>query len=384
MEGGVEPTKEFYVDDPEARFTFSNLPTGNNESMQEPLHYSRAAGLNVEALLSTLLDSTRGGVMLWDEEGPLLLANRRAGELLGYSQTSELEELNCWTLDSWERHGILPAARRVLAGEARKEELLIPAGTAQLGSVLWLAIEIVSVAYAEGKVGLLTLINDRTEEKEAKAILDNVTQHIDEVVWVRSRERTLYVSPGYQRIWQRTPDSLYENPDSFVESIHPEDREALLGGLGEGNFEGTYRILRPDGSSRSIRARHSLIPGEGVGGERYVGVARDVTEETGRSPEGELKERLLSAAAAATAELLVAKELNIGVQRGLTLLGEATGVDRVYLFENSYDEQGNGYCSQRFEWNSGAKEPQIDNRDLQDLPFAEIPELIDAIRTNDA
>jgi rsbT co-antagonist protein RsbR len=58
------------------------------------------------------------------------------------------------------------------------------------------------------------------------------------------------------------------------------------------------------------------------------------------------------------------------VTTALGLIGLATGVSRVYIFENSRDAAGNLLMSQRYEWVSGNIEPQLDNPELQDLPYS--------------
>ncbi len=85
------------------------------------------------------------------------------------------------------------------------------------------------------------------------------------------------------------------------------------------------------------------------------------------------KEKMLAAAAAATNELLIKRDIIQGITTGLTLLGEATEVDRVYLFKNGVDpETGNKVTSQKFEWTSDTAEPQIDNPNLQDIPYEDV------------
>ncbi len=59
------------------------------------------------------------------------------------------------------------------------------------------------------------------------------------------------------------------------------------------------------------------------------------------------------------------------VTTALGLMGLATGVSRVYIFENNQDASGNLCMSQRYEWVSGNVEPQQDNPDLQVLPYNE-------------
>jgi signal transduction histidine kinase/ActR/RegA family two-component response regulator len=66
------------------------------------------------------------------------------------------------------------------------------------------------------------------------------------------------------------------------------------------------------------------------------------------------------------------------------LLGEATNVDRVYIFQNNFDAQGNPLrtSSQRIEWNSGVSEPQIDNPELMNIPFEIINDFITPLENN--
>jgi len=53
----------------------------------------------------------------------------------------------------------------------------------------------------------------------------------------------------------------------------------------------------------------------------------------------------------------------------LASLGEATGVSRVYIFENHRGPKGELLTSQRYEWTAPDAAPQIDNPDLQNFPY---------------
>ena len=55
----------------------------------------------------------------------------------------------------------------------------------------------------------------------------------------------------------------------------------------------------------------------------------------------------------------------------LARLGEATGVSRVYIFENHQGPNGELLTSQRYEWAAPDATPQIDNPDLQNFPFVQ-------------
>jgi PAS domain S-box-containing protein len=118
---------------------------------------------------------------------------------------------------------------------------------------------------------------------ESEARFREIAEKIREVFWVTdpAKTRMLYVSPAYEEIWGRTCASLYENPMSFLEAIHPDDREGVLARMARqtsGEYDEVYRILRPDGALRWIHDR--AFPVDGPGGEpvRIVGSAQDITE----------------------------------------------------------------------------------------------------------
>lgn len=79
-------------------------------------------------------------------------------------------------------------------------------------------------------------------------------------------------------------------------------------------------------------------------------------------------EKMLTSIAFATKELLSNQHFPTATQKAMALLGDGAGVDRAYLFENFHDEDGNIFCSQRYEWSALGVPPEIDNPDLQGLP----------------
>ncbi len=67
----------------------------------------------------------------------------------------------------------------------------------------------------------------------------------------------------------------------------------------------------------------------------------------------------------------------------MEMIGEAVQADRVYYFENRYDPiTGEGFTSQKLEWCREGISPQMDSEDLQELPFNEVPELVNQMIQN--
>jgi PAS domain S-box-containing protein len=110
-----------------------------------------------------------------------------------------------------------------------------------------------------------------------------VTNTIDEVFWMTDprKDQMLFISQAYERIWGRTCKSVIEQPLSFIESIHPEDREAVIAAFPkqkEGSYDIEYRIVRSDGGIRWIRDKAFPVRNESDEIYRVVGVAQDITE----------------------------------------------------------------------------------------------------------
>jgi PAS domain S-box-containing protein len=128
----------------------------------------------------------------------------------------------------------------------------------------------------------------RTEQDllETKERFQQLADSIREVFWISSTDKSsmLYVSPAYEEIWGRSCASLYADPRSWLDAIHPADRERVTKAAHQqqarGEYAEEYRILRSDGSTRWIRDR--AFPVLDAAGQIYriAGVAEDITERT--------------------------------------------------------------------------------------------------------
>jgi len=90
------------------------------------------------------------------------------------------------------------------------------------------------------------------------------------VFWMSTPDldEVLYVSPAYEQVWGRSVASLRADPRSFLDAIHPEDRDRVAQTIRhkrQTGFDLLYRIVRPDGALRWIRDRR--FPVENDAGE---------------------------------------------------------------------------------------------------------------------
>jgi len=125
-------------------------------------------------------------------------------------------------------------------------------------------------------------------EKRFRIIVENLSDIA--VTWMSTPgiEEMLYVNKGYEIIWGRSRESLYGSPQSFIELIHPEDKQRVLAHLKEhsmGNWDIDYRIIRDDGQLRNIHDTGKGVFNNQLELEFLVGTAVDITVQHDRRAE---------------------------------------------------------------------------------------------------
>lgn len=146
-----------------------------------------------------------------------------------------------------------------------------------------------------GKIYAVQVIgHDITERKFAERSLmeseekfRQMAENIEEVFYIidKKMNKIVYISPAYEKVWGRTCQSLYTNPKSWIDSIHPEDKKDAVHTIFNQSEEVhtigkgiNYRIILPNGDIRWIWSR--AFPVKGISGEIYriAGIAMDITE----------------------------------------------------------------------------------------------------------
>ena len=120
--------------------------------------------------------------------------------------------------------------------------------------------------------------------REGEAQFRELMAHLQQVFWIKNAEddAVLYISPAYEAIGGRTCQSLYDDFRTFLDAVHPEDRERVAGAIAgqreTGGYEEEYRLVRPDGALRWIWARSYPVRDEQGRVIRFAGIAEDITE----------------------------------------------------------------------------------------------------------
>ncbi len=138
--------------------------------------------------------------------------------------------------------------------------------------------------------GAVVMHLDVTAERQSVNALETselrfrqMADHISDVFFLQNLDGTeiYYVSPAYEHIWGRSCESLYANPRSWADALHPDDLQYAITQVSEdGNaeFGHEYRIIRPDGEIRWIHVREFVILDAAGEPYRIAGVCTDITQ----------------------------------------------------------------------------------------------------------
>jgi PAS domain S-box-containing protein len=291
-----------------------------------------------------IFDGVQDAITVHDPEtGEVVDANAAAHDLFGYGQ-GELTGLGVGDLSASDQGFTEERGRAVIhevmeTGEAATLEWL--SETAD-GEHRWLEVK-GTPAEVGGAPVYVSMIRDVTERKRTERHLQRIADRVDEVVYMASADMTAvdYVSPGYEDIWGHPVEQLYEEPFSFVDGIHPEDRESyrdgmerMLSDVERGDprerYEFEYRVERPDGEVRWVEAAAYPLRGPSGGVDRIVGTIRDVTQR-------ERRRRTLSSFHDATRELTEAASREAASSRAVEAAEELLDLPfvGVHLYEES-------------------------------------------------
>ncbi len=145
---------------------------------------------------------------------------------------------------------------------------------------------VIVVAAAFGTVILLGtgfLVRALGQHRESEERFQQMASNIREIFWMidAQTKRALCVNEAYETITGRSCQSLMDNPTSYEDLIHPEDREHVLAKLEEatqtGQFDERFRILCTHGEVRWVKVYGFPVRDRSGKILRLVGTAQEIT-----------------------------------------------------------------------------------------------------------
>jgi PAS domain S-box-containing protein len=231
------------------------------------------------------------GICVTGLDDCLIQVNAAFCQMLGYSEQELLETTWRDLTHPDDREATLQRRKQLqcepgLCLEVEKRYLH------RTGKVVWTSIRTMLVQGSDGGPSYFVVhVENITERKRANEALRNsedkfreLAENIHEVFWMMSpaADEILFISPAYEQVWGRSCASLYQNPMSWAEAIHPDDQERahfLFAKRMRGELvDSEYRIRTPDGREKWVRDRAFPIRDQAGQVIRVVGLAEDITE----------------------------------------------------------------------------------------------------------
>lgn len=233
----------------------------------------------------SIFDYAPDGIYLFNSEGDFLMVNNYFCKMLGYTRT-ELLQMNI-------RDTYLDSELELVT--ERIKELSIQ-HTASVDRSMKRCDGTSIYAHINLKMTddgcIQGIVRTDLSQKDIWEQLDineerfrQITEHIRDVFFLIDLKTGyfLYISPAYEKIWDQDISNLFADPVSWMNSIHPEDRDRVMPlyqqHLTTGLVDTRYRILLKDGSIRWIHARTFPIYNKKNELYRSAGVAEDITEQ---------------------------------------------------------------------------------------------------------
>ncbi|MDP9362675.1 MAG: PAS domain-containing protein, partial [Chloroflexota bacterium] len=216
-------------------------------------------------------------------------------DLLGYSQAEWLADPALWAkrLHPDDRPAVFAAYERAERGGVpyHGEYRLLARG----GRVVWVRDDAVLLRDAAGRPrGWQGVMLDVTDCREAEARLREaevrykaLVESLPAIVSTQPADggalTSTYVSPQVETILGYSPDEILTSPVSWIDRVHPDDRERVRAELARVNatgepFRAEYRRRTRDGRWVWLRDEAVLVPGANGHPGYWLSVQFDVTE----------------------------------------------------------------------------------------------------------
>ena len=223
-------------------------------------------------------------------------------------------------------------------------------------------------------IATTTRIELERKREEEQAFLRNVLDTSPSFIFVKDSEgKYLLCNEAFAHFFGTTVAQVTGSYGAdflphphLIEKYQREDRTIIE--TGHEHILPPEQVIDQSGTMRWVQTVKRPITNPGGGQSHILGVITDITDVTLAAESLRANDRLLLTLAEAANALLTETDLESAIAHVLTMIGEATEVDRAYLFTfRETSEQL--YASQLHEWTRRGITSQIDNDALQNLPL---------------
>lgn len=230
-----------------------------------------------------LIEQASDGIFILLDSGRIESVNSTACQMLGYRRKELLSKNIRELIPEQDLEKVPLRIKEVLSG---KKVVIERRFRHKSGKFLY--VEVSAKKVEHGK--LQTIVRDLTERRKAEEELIRSRERLSEAQsighignWEWNLEtNTLFWSEEIYRIFGLSPRRFGANYEAFLNAVHPEDREYVKRSVQESLYGKPYRIehriIRPDGTVKTVYESGKVDYGESGEPLRMVGIVQDVTE----------------------------------------------------------------------------------------------------------
>lgn len=247
------------------------------------------------------------------------------------------------------------------------------------GHIAWHEIHGQPNRSSDGSTVWNCIVLDISSEYQAKIIAESAQRISQFGVWelcnIGQSDQSLILDDTVYGLLETNQTKI--SPAKILSLIENGDRAILLSKINTSMQTGEVKKFDFSFTSFQDRTRYCRITiqadlekGECV---KLYGSAQDITDI--KTAENELKKQkeFIGTLTYLSNVLLQATDMNEAINICLEFSGNRVNADRVYYFENHIEQEtGDLLCSQRYEWLKDHTSSQINNSELQNIPYDSI------------
>ena len=254
------------------------------------------------------------------------------------------------------------------------------------GSLRWQDGYGTPIKLVDGSILWDSIILDITEKKEIEKLLEQASDLAKIGSWevdLQKNDNEMYWSEMTREILE-VEDEENASLQRMLEFYEPQSQQKAQDAVDNvlengGSFDLELLINTAKGRKKWIRSIGEVEYNDGEA-VRIYGSYQDIHARKKIEEKLKDKTRHLEVISKLNSALLNYEDWFKAIDENLEIIGRAVEADRAYYFENHYDpETGEGFTTEKLEWNKEGITPQLDNPEMESVPFSEVPELVNPL-----
>jgi PAS domain S-box-containing protein len=362
------------------------LHEGVDCKLEERYRRVTAALQESEERTRSVLDNVKDSIFQTDAQGYLTFLNPAWEEITGFPIADSLGRSFLTFVHPQEQQINISMFQEMIAGGINSSQHEVRHLT-HGGDYRWFEVHVhLTRDEQQNVIGTSGILRDVTRQKQTLDALREsekryrglIESQIDLIVRVAPDGTFTFVNDVYCETFGKRREELLGN--TFMPLVHEDDLAATLEAM-QGLEAPPYRVYLEQRAYTAYGWRwlawedYAIKDEEGRTIEIQA-IGRDITDRKQAEEALMRRDSILEAVGFAAEQFLRIAPLAQSIPLVLEHLGKATQVSRVYIFQNDVvamsddaPEQEVLVTSQQYEWCAPGVEPQIDNPELQGVPF---------------